>query len=223
MAALSTMRRLLAFAAVLLAWITNSYAAPAASPDKALVYIYRYKQFTGSAVEPSVYCDESQLARMDNGRYFLIALAPGRHQFRSNDPQSGLEVDAKAGQAYYLRVDIVNVRFFKGAQGRLVKTDPEQGAYELKQLKPLDVGKIKDRTLVVSQQSPETDRTPVRSDVLLNQDVIDLKAAGLSDDTIIAKIRGSMTKFSTTTQDLIELKKANLSDAVIQAMIEAHR
>ncbi len=40
------------------------------SQDKARVIIYRYKQFVGSGVEPSVYCDDAELARMDNGRFF---------------------------------------------------------------------------------------------------------------------------------------------------------
>src|SRR5258707_9599036 len=45
--------------------------------DKARVFVYRYKQFVGSALEPSVYCDENQLARMDNGRFFIVELPPG--------------------------------------------------------------------------------------------------------------------------------------------------
>jgi hypothetical protein len=38
------------------------------SQAKATVYVYRYKQFVGAALSPSVYCDDLQLARMDNGR-----------------------------------------------------------------------------------------------------------------------------------------------------------
>jgi hypothetical protein len=38
----------------------------AKAPDsKVTVYIYRYKQFAGWALEPSVYCDEKELAKMD--------------------------------------------------------------------------------------------------------------------------------------------------------------
>ena len=62
----------------------------AAKQSKGTVYIYRYKQFVGSALEPSVYCDETQLARMDNGRYFAVAIEPGKHTFHANDKQSGL-------------------------------------------------------------------------------------------------------------------------------------
>jgi len=38
--------------------------------SKATVYVYRYKQFVGSALSPSVWCDGTELARMENGRYF---------------------------------------------------------------------------------------------------------------------------------------------------------
>src|SRR5712675_1007410 len=71
---------------------------PAPQSDKAVVYFYRYKQYAGSALAPSVYCDEAELARMENGRYFTVKLAPGKHTFRSNDKQSGVEVDLKPGQ-----------------------------------------------------------------------------------------------------------------------------
>ena len=59
------------------------------SNSSAVVYIYRYKQFISYMVEPSVYCNEVQLARMDNGRYFKVVLSPGKYTFRSNDKQSG--------------------------------------------------------------------------------------------------------------------------------------
>src|SRR5205807_1244610 len=79
-----------------------------AKPSKATVYVYRYKQFVGGALAPSVYCDETELARMENGRYFTAKLDPGKHNFRSNDKQSGIELDMKSGQEYFLRVEIAS-------------------------------------------------------------------------------------------------------------------
>jgi len=128
---------------------------PASTPStsdtkesKATVHIYRYKQFVGGALEPSVYCDEVQLARMDNGRYFAAMVDPGKHTFRSNDTQSGIELDAKAGQEYFIRVEIAT-GFAKG-HGRLILKSPEQGSYELKskKLKPLDASKVMDKARV---------------------------------------------------------------------------
>ena len=108
----------------------------------ATVHIYRYKQFVGSALSPSVYCDENELARMENGRFFVAKLSPGKHTFRSNDKQAGVEVELKGEQDYYIRVEIA-AGMMKG-HGRLVVVAPEQGAYEIKKLKPLDRDKIKD-------------------------------------------------------------------------------
>ncbi len=119
----------------------------------ATVYVYRYKQYVGSALSPSVYCDEVQLARMDNGRYFSVAVAPGKHAFRSNDKQSGLELDMKAGQTYFIRVEIAT-GFWKG-HGRLIHMTSEQGSYELKskKLQPLDASKTVDRTRVSVEEA----------------------------------------------------------------------
>jgi len=50
-----------------------------AQASKATVYVYRYKQFVGSALSPSVWCDQTELARMENGRYFMVTLDPGKH------------------------------------------------------------------------------------------------------------------------------------------------
>lgn len=138
----------------------NTANASDAKESKAMVHIYRYKQFVGGALEPSVYCDETQLARMDNGRYFAAMVDPGKHTFRSNDSQSGIELDTKAGQEYFIRVEIAT-GFAKG-HGRLVLMSPEQGNYELKskKLKPLDASKVMDKARVsleeVSTSARET-------------------------------------------------------------------
>jgi hypothetical protein len=137
---------------------TQSTSAPASpQADKATIYFYRYKQYAGSALSPSVYCDEAQLARMENGRYFTVKLDPGKHTFRSNDKQSGAEVDLKAGQEYFMRVEIA-AGFMKG-HGRIVVVAPEQARYELKakNLKPLDADKVVDKTLVSLEPMPSAE------------------------------------------------------------------
>lgn len=114
-----------------------------------VVYVYRYKQFVGSALAPSVYCDEVQLARMDNGRYFAVNVDSGQHTFRSNDKQSGIQLDVKPGQEYFIRLEIAAGFIMKG-HGRLILTAAEQGRYELQsnQLKPLDAGRVSDSSRV---------------------------------------------------------------------------
>ena len=153
----------------LLLWtvsLTSSWAQEKAAPSvasqdsaKATVYIYRYKQFVGAARAPSVFCDDVQLARMENGRYFATTVEPGKHIFRSNDEQSGIVLLATAGQQYFIRVDIA-AGFMKG-HGRLLLMDSQQGTYELTsdKLKPLDAGKVvaKERVSVeVAHPQPST-------------------------------------------------------------------
>ena len=136
----------------LLAWAQEpTTAAPQMSrtkPSKATVYVYRYKQFVGSALAPSVYCDGDELARMENGRYFTVNLEPGKHTFTSNDKQSGIDLDLNAGEEYFIRVELV-AGFAKG-HGRLVLVPREQGVYELKsdKLKPLDANKVANKDVV---------------------------------------------------------------------------
>jgi len=123
------------------------------SDTKATVYVYRYKQFVGSALAPSVYCDEAQLAKMENGRYFILRTDPGTHVLYSNDKQSGVQLDLKAGQQYFIRVEIA-AGFAKG-HGRLILVAPEQGTYELQssKLKPLDANKVVDTTRVSVEEA----------------------------------------------------------------------
>ena len=58
---------------------------------------------------------------------------------------------------------------------------------------------------------------------ITNKDVIDMTAVGLSDDLIIAKIRGAAAggtlQFDTSIDGLKELKAAKVSDEVIKVMI----
>jgi len=124
-----------------------------ASSAKATVYVYRYKQFVGAALAPSVYCDDVELARMENGRYFMATLEPGKHTFRSNDPQSGVVLEMKAGEQYYMRVEIAT-GFMKG-HGRLVLMPREQASYELvsTKLKPLDTNKVADKERVSVEEA----------------------------------------------------------------------
>lgn len=120
----------------------NTPQASSTNESTATVYFYRYKQYVGSALSPSVYCDDGELARMENGRFFVAKLTPGKHVFRSNDKQAGIEAELKGGQDYYIRVELAP-GMLKG-HGRLILMQPEQGAYEIKKLKPLGTDKVKD-------------------------------------------------------------------------------
>jgi hypothetical protein len=140
--------RVLPFLLALAPYFVQAQELSAPKQQTSVVYVYRYKQFVGSALAPSVYCDEAQLARMENGRYFAVNVDPGQHTFRSNDKQSGIQLDVKPGQEYFIRLEIA-AGFMKG-HGRLILTAAEQGRYELQsnQLKPLDPSKVSDTSRV---------------------------------------------------------------------------
>lgn len=119
----------------------------ATSSEMATVYIFRQKSMFGAAMEPSVFCDGVELARMDNGRYFMLKLAPGKHLVHLTDKKKGYEINMAPGQTYYFRVGI-EVGMWKGG-GKLLLESNEKGAEEIKKIKPLGADKIKDKTMVV--------------------------------------------------------------------------
>jgi hypothetical protein len=102
----------------------------------ATVHFYRYKQFQGSALRPSVYCDGTDKGRLSSGRYLDVKVPAGSHSFSADDKQAGAVILTEAGKDYYLRAD-VQVGFWKG-HFRLTMVMPEQGKYDMENLKPSD-------------------------------------------------------------------------------------
>ena len=119
-----------------------------ASDQKVTLYIYRPKKFVGSALEPSIFVDGTELARMDNGRFFVVKLAPGKHIVHMTDQKKGYELNMTGGNTYYFRVGI-EAGMWKGG-GKILLEDQDKGSAEVKKLKPLDAEKIKDKTMVVT-------------------------------------------------------------------------
>ncbi|HET6979272.1 MAG TPA: DUF2846 domain-containing protein [Pyrinomonadaceae bacterium] len=122
-------------------------ATGATSTADAIVFIYRPKKIVGSALEPSVFVDETELARMDNGRYFAIKVKPGKHIIRLTNDKKGYALDMGPGQKYFFRIGI-EAGMWKG-QGKITLDDAERAITEIKKLKFLDQEKIKATTLVV--------------------------------------------------------------------------
>ena len=112
---------------------TASAPAPAAATDQtqATVYFYRPRRFQGSALKPSVFVDDARVGNLHNGDSIKFPLAPGDHRIYSTDKSTGLDLNAKPGETYYVRVDI-QVGFWKG-HGGVTLVDPQQGTYEVAQ------------------------------------------------------------------------------------------
>jgi hypothetical protein len=70
--------------------------------------------------------------------------------------------------------------------------------------------------------SPNSAATPkLTGKVLTNDDILNLKNGGFSDELIIAKVKSSPGDYKLDTDDLLSLKKGGLSDVVIAAMVTA--
>ncbi len=123
-----------------------SQAISGANSDKVTVVVYRVKAFRARALEPSLFCDDIQVARMDNGRYFTLNLDPGKHVIKSNDEATEVLIDGKAGDTHYVRINLVSGawKFWGG----VTQASPETAQQQLRKLKPLGAKKVKDTSLV---------------------------------------------------------------------------
>lgn len=123
--------------------------------NKVMVYVYKTPhQRTLGRVAPPVYCDEQLLAKLDGGRYFIVKLEPGTHSFRSkNKKDGGVEIELKLGQEYFLRMETRT-----GVQvnaPRISVVPNEEGRYDVKQMKYINDGDIKDRSKVTTPSKAE--------------------------------------------------------------------
>lgn len=95
---------------------------------EATVYFYRPRRFQGSALKPSVFVDDARVGQMHNGDSIKYTLTPGEHRIYSTDKSTGMQLTAKPGETYYVRIDI-QVGLWKG-HGGVTLVDPQEGKYE---------------------------------------------------------------------------------------------
>jgi hypothetical protein len=128
-------------------------SAPAGA-SVALLHVYRQRRFVGSALAPSIYVDDQQVARVGNGRRFTAKLTPGTHGIRSDDKSSSVSLDVKPGQDYYIRID-EETGAWKG-HGKLTLLQVEQGKPEYALVKPVETERriAKDMLEEDSETSP---------------------------------------------------------------------
>jgi hypothetical protein len=116
--------------------IEKAPATQAAPASVGLIHVYRQRRFVGSALAPSIYVDDQQVARVGNGRRFTAKLTPGTHGIRSDDKSSSVSLDVKPGQDYYIRID-EEPGALKG-HGKLTLLQSEQGKPEYALVKPVE-------------------------------------------------------------------------------------
>jgi hypothetical protein len=129
--------------------VADSSPTPAKTgPVQAVtVFVYRPDKMAGGALEPSVFCDDVELARMDNGRYFALRLPSGKHMIHMTDKKKGFLIDMGPGETYYFRVG-VEAGMWKG-HGKLTLEDAQKALPEIKKIKFIGKDKIKDQTMIV--------------------------------------------------------------------------
>jgi hypothetical protein len=107
---------------------------------KATMVIYRPREYMGAALRPTVVLDGKDLVNVGNGKVFVAPLTPGHYIFEMDDKKSGTSVNLKAGEAIYLKIDIVP-GFWKGG-GKMTQVAPQQGNYEATRLDPIELKEI---------------------------------------------------------------------------------
>jgi hypothetical protein len=125
----------------------NHQASPDDRPGTATVYIYKtWHAATLWRAAFAVYLDDKMIVRLDRGIYCVAHISPGTHQLSTKDKKSGgLEINFEAGKTYYVRMQTDT-----GAQvthPRLSIPTPEESAFDLKQMKPIAAGDIKDKSV----------------------------------------------------------------------------
>jgi hypothetical protein len=128
--------------------------ANAAAAGKAVVIVYRPGKFTGRALEPSVFCDKVEVARMDNGRYFVLLLEPGEHRIHMTEDYKRVDLKLGAGEVAFVRFRLDMNNMMK-ARGSVYLADEEDALKDLKKMKPLGADKIKSTTLVADKAEAE--------------------------------------------------------------------
>lgn len=110
--------------------------AQASAEETATFVFYRPKRFYGSGLTPSVYVDGVEVARMGNGRYFVLTVKPGTIKLSSSMKHDPTPTEAKAGKTEYFEM-VILTGTWKGG-GRLIPTPAADAKEALKKLKPLD-------------------------------------------------------------------------------------
>jgi len=111
---------------------------------KAIVYVYSYNVSALGTVRKTVYLNGKALADVTPGRYFISVIEPGKHEIHWKDKKrGGTLAEFEQGKTYYLRAG-----WNEG--GITIKTAgldlvaPDNGAFDIKQLRPVEAKNIKD-------------------------------------------------------------------------------
>lgn len=115
---------------------------PAQPPTQAAngntsITFFREGHYYGKALKPSVYVDGKQVARLENGRWFSMPIAPGKHEVSSSAKhEAATVVNISAGETDYVQM-VITAGTWRGS-GRLMEVDSAEAQQKIAKLKPLD-------------------------------------------------------------------------------------
>jgi hypothetical protein len=149
------------------------------------VIVYRPSKFAGSALKPSIYLDGNQVARLANGRYVSLQVAPGKHNFESSMKHAApLELEVKSNETVYLEMVLLPGTWRGG--GRLVPVGEDDAKSAMLKLKPLDARDVSERQTSasppVSPESPPNDTRQADSESSTQVATITVKSTPSSAD-----------------------------------------
>jgi len=121
--------------------------SPQTQTDQAHVVVYRVARYIGHLIKPSVYCDDQEAALMYSGRFFTIALSPGKHVLVSSNQHEAVSLDAQPGLTYYIRVKQSRSEGIR-ATFKVEQIDSATAENELLRLKPAETSQITRRDVV---------------------------------------------------------------------------
>jgi hypothetical protein len=127
---------------------TCTILAHTAAAQHATVYVYANSAETSSGrLEKPVFLDEKEIAEIRPEHYFIASVPAGKHTFRLRKKDLGkVEQEFEAGKNYYISVKFKSNGIYISLRG-IALVPEETGVVDLKKLKPVDKGNIKDASV----------------------------------------------------------------------------
>lgn len=113
----------------------KKYEEARIEPDKAGIYIYRPASKVGGNVIYPVYINGRKVMRLPQTAYYVYYAEPGAVTITARTPENEavIELDAKAGEIYYVKGGATLGE--KTGRATLTKVSPERGAVEIMECK----------------------------------------------------------------------------------------
>jgi hypothetical protein len=137
MAALSTTR----YFALLLGLSSIAFSA-----DPATVYVYRLHAYDWGKRKITLVLDGKELARLQDGRYFVMRVDPGEHVLSDKKAAFNITLALESGKSYFVRAEFKSTVAFM--QAKFSMTDPAFGAEEIKAMRLLDFDQVENHQIV---------------------------------------------------------------------------